>query len=161
MSMATAYGAIVTRWTGQTSFGATRRAYTDLGGPPFDRPQIPTPGSVANANRLSVMTALLWCRFDIRPVSGTERQQGVSPTCPTRWVGVVTRSIYYPLGYGFDFVLTRLDLERAIFHRQSLSGGLVQFRDCGAPEHIDLPDDRNAGWGRLDLDNEFWITETV
>lgn len=161
MSLATAYGAIVTRWTGQTSFGATRRAYTDLGGPPFDRPQIPSAGSVTNANRLSVMTGVMWCRFDIRAIAGSERPQGIDPSCPTRFVGMVTRSIYYPLGYGFDFVLTRLDLERAIFHRQSLSSGLVQFRDCGAPEQIDLPDDRKAGWGRVDLDNEFWLTEVV
>lgn len=160
MSMATAYGAIVTRWTGQTAFGTNRRAYTDLGGPPFERPTF-TAGSVTNANRKATMTGLMWCRFDIRPISGTERPQGISPDCPSRWVGVVTRSIYYPLGYGFDFLLTRLDLERAIFHRQSLASGVVQFRDCGAPEHVDLPDDRNAGWGRVDLDNEFWMTEAV
>lgn len=161
MSLSASYSAIVAHWQGATAFAANRTAYTHMGGPEFDRPPIPSTSTVTSMTRVAVMTALLWCRFDVRIVRGTERQHGVSPTCPTRHNGYVVRSIYYPLGYGFDFVLTRLDLERKIFHRQNLASGVLQFRDCGAPEHIELPDDMAAGWGRVDLDNSFWSTEVV
>jgi hypothetical protein len=159
--IATAFEAIVTRWQAQTAIPAARRAFVHLGGKPFDRTALPSPTTITNLNRETVVDDAVWVAFDIRPINGTERQQGISPTCPTRWVGTVTRHVYYPLGYGLKFLLPILDDERAIFHRVSLSNGLVTFRDCAPPESIDFEEDRTAGWGRYDIDNPFWVTEVV
>lgn len=153
-----AYTAIVTYWRANCPVVTARRCFTDLGGPPFDRPTI---GTITNAGRVAECAALVWIRLGIDGIGASTRPLGIDPACKTRSTGVVTQFVYYPLGYGLDFVLPIVDTARAVFHRQSLASGLVQMRDAWAPEHVELPDDRSGGWGRIDCQNPFWITETV
>lgn len=157
-SIDTGFTALVTRWRATCPVAENRRCYTELGGPTFNRPQV---GAITNATRFAVAQAAVWIQLAIRPIGGTARPQGIAPDCPTRWVGVVTQMVHYPLGFGLDFVLPLIDTARTIFHRQSLSSGLVQCRDAGAPEWVELDTNTLAGWGRYDIDNEFWMTEAV
>lgn len=162
-SVDTEYTAILTRWHAQlpATLPSARRDYTLLGGPPFNRPQLPSPGSITTANRTTQLQSAMWIRLDVTGIRSGARPIGIDPTCKSRRVGIATQILYYPLGYGLDWVLPVVDTLRAIFHRQSLSSGLVQFRDAEAPDWVSLPDDMAAGWGRVDLANSYWVTEVV
>lgn len=158
-SVATEREAILTRWIANCPVAASRRDYSALGGKPFDRPQVPSIASITSSNRETVMGGLVWIRLAIDGVPRSARPQGIAPDCPQRRVGIVTQHIYYPLGWGEDFVRTKIDLARAVFHRQSLSSGLIQFRDSDAPDWIEMPEDLRAGWGRVDCATPYWVTE--
>lgn len=160
-SAATEYGAIVAAWVASCPVAANRRDYAALGGPLFDRPKIPSPGTLTASNRLSVLGGVVWIRLAIDGVPRSARPQGIAPASPQRRIGFVTQHIYYPLGFGLDFALAKVDLARAVFHRQNLSSGLVQFRDAEAPDWIEMPEDVKAGWGRVDCANAYWVTEVV
>jgi len=162
-SVDTEYTAILTRWHAQlpVTLPAARRCYTDLGGGPFNRPQIPSVASITTGNRTATLQAAMWVRLNVSGIRSGARPLGIDPACKTRRIGIVTQVLYFPLGFGLDWVLPVVDQLRAIFHRQSLSSGLVQFRDAEAPDWVELPDDLAAGWGRVDCANAYWVTETV
>jgi len=160
-SVATEYGAIVAYWNANCPVVAARRCYTELGGKPFDRPQIPSVGSLTSANRLTVLGAAVWIWLQIDGVPRSARPQGIAPACPQRRIGAITQSIYYPLGFGLDFVLTKVDTARTVFHRVNLSSGLIQCRDTDGPDWISMPEDVAAGWGRVDVTTPYWVTEVV
>ena len=160
-SVETEYVQIVTLWRANCPVAAARRCFTDLGGPTFDRPQIPSPASITTSNRETKLAGAVWIRLQIDGIAGSAYQMGIDPACKTRRIGSVTQHLYYPLGYGLDFVLPLVDSARAIFHRESLSSGLIQFRDAEAPLMVEIPADTSAGWGRFDLENTYWVSEAI
>ena len=159
-SVQTAVTAIVTQFNANCPIASALRDTTEIGGPAFTRPTF-NKAAVTNLNRATKLADAVWVRLGIDFVNGSATPQGIAPTSPTRTIGFVRQHIFYPAGFGSDFVLSVVDTSRSIFHRQTLSSGLLQFRDADAPVAIELPEDMSAGWARFDVQTAFWMTETV
>ena len=167
-SVKTAVTAIVIQFKANTPVSETPTAtapsglvdFTELSGVSFVRPTLDK-AAVTTLNRSTKAAAATYIKVGIDFVSGSGTQFGIDPTGRTRTLGFVRQHVYYPLGFGLDFALTIVDSARAIFHRQVLSSGLLQFRDSDGPVAVDIPEDRAAGWGRFDVQTPFWMTDTV
>jgi len=163
----TEYSAIVARWLTNCPVAEARRCYTQLGGSPFDRPQINT-STITNANRLTSLQALVWIQLSIQGFIRSGRQMGIDPNCQSHREAMVSQQVFYPEGFGLDFVLPIVDDCREIFHRVTLSSGLVQFRDSDAPMRVyeeDMrvigPRSREAGWGQINVNTPYYVREVV
>lgn len=161
MSVALELPAIVAHWQTNCPVVDARRAYTDLGGPAFNRPVIPAAETIATGTVDATLSALVWIRLSLTGVSRSGRPMGIDPNSQTHREGLAVQQVFYPLGYGLKFVLAKLDLARAVFHRETLSSGLVRFRDSDAPVAIDIPDNDAAGWGQFNITTPYWVRETV
>jgi len=153
------YTAIVTHWRANCPVIESRRCYTDLGGPPFNRPQVPT---FTSLTRASVLAGVVWVSLSIIGVRGSARPQGISPTSQGHRLGLVSQSVHFPLGFGLDFVLPIVDDAREVFHRQTLtlSAGHLYFRDSDQPVRGDLPEQAESGWGHFNVVTPYWVRET-
>lgn len=160
-SVDTEYTAIVTYWRANCPVAAARRDFSALGGPMFDRPKVDW-SAITNANRLATLQALIWIRLGIQGAAGSGRPLGIDPNSKSHRIGLITQQVFFPVvkeGAGLDFVLPIVDTARAVFHRVSLSSGLVLCRDTDAPVRIHNPENTEAGWGQFNVVTPYWLRE--
>lgn len=158
---ATEWAAIVAYWRTNCPVVEARRCYTAVGGPPFNRPQIPSASSITTGNRLATMSALVWISLGIVGVPRSGRKMGINASSHTERFGLIVQSVYYPTGYGLDFVLPLVDDAREVFHRQTLSSGLIVCRDSDAPFQVAMPPEAEAGWGMFNVTTPYYLREQV
>jgi hypothetical protein len=155
------YTAIVTQWRANCPVVEARRCYTQLGGPPFNRPQISLT-AITNSNRSATCAALVWVALSITGSPRSGRQICLDPTTGhTHREGNVYQQIFFPDGFGLDFVLPIVDTARGVFHRDSLASGVVRFRDSDAPIRIHTPEFAEAGWGQFNVVTPYYVREVI
>ena len=160
-TVATEYAAIVAYWRTNCPVVEARRCYTHLSGAKFNRPQIPTPEAITTANRFATLQALVWVALQIIGVPRSGRKMGIQTNSHTERLGLISQSVFYPTGYGLDFVTPLLDDAREVFHRVTLSSGLIVCRDSDPPFQVQQPDESAAGWGQFNVTTPYYLREQV
>lgn len=123
---------------------------TALGGKPFTPPVVPALLGLDAAEKLAALQGAIWIRIAIVGVLGG-RPMHLGAWSKTETQGSVHQQIFYPAGYGEDFVAPVVDAALAVFHRQSYLGADVRFHDSLEPVRL----------GQQEQDSKFAQINTV
>ena len=107
------------------------------------------------------LAGIVWGSLNIIGVPRSGRKMGINTGAHTERLGLITQQIFFPTGFGLDFVLPIVDNAREVFHRQTLSSGLIVCRDTDAPFQVFSPPEAEAGWGQFNVTTPYYLREQV
>jgi len=141
--------AIYSYWRTNAPVSAALRDESEWNGSAFDPPKV-NPSSPSSA---------IWIRFFQRAVQRSGRPFAIGGSAPTYRQGLIYQSIFYPRGFGEQFVAATINAAAALFHRRLLaSDPQIQCGDTHPPERIP-PDDESAEWMQVNVLTPYEVIE--
>jgi len=138
---------------------AARVDLTDLGGAAFTPPAIPAlTAAMSTAARHAALAGAVWIRLQIVGAPGS-RPLHLGSWSPTVMRGAVNQAIFYPAGFGQQFVESIVAAAQALFHRVDLLGGEIRFRD--AEEPVDAEQPEGSKFAQIHVVNPFTVYAAV
>lgn len=133
---------------------------TSFNGAPFKPPALPAlTASMSPAEKLAALQGAIWIRLQRTVYRSSQQPFHLGANAPTESRGSLDQHLFYPRGYGEDFVGPIVVAAQLVFHRQRLDSAGIRFLDAGEPIEV-VPADSEK-FAHLVVPTEYHVIQKV
>lgn len=154
--------AVRKHYADHTDFADDRINSSLLGGKPFKPPGLPNLTGMNSTERKAALAAVVWVRLEMVAAGrGSARLLVLGADSPTETRGQILRRIFYPDGYGDDFLTPIVDAEMEIFHpSHQLANSAIRFEETEEPESIPADPD-SPKWASIEIATNYFAHRQI